>query len=106
MFVQLPLFYLLGGDHTETAPGAWVTPGFMQGLGIQPAIGRAFDADAFVEGSPQVALVSHRLWRNRFAADPHIVGRRFDAYVSDRPDEAEAFTIIGVLPADFWHVNP
>lgn len=27
-------------------------------------------------------------------------------YVSDRPDEAETFTIVGVLPPDFWHVNP
>jgi putative ABC transport system permease protein len=25
--------------------------------------------------------------------------------VSDRPDEAESFTIIGVLPANFWHLN-
>ncbi len=29
----------------------------------------------------------------------------FRAYVSDRPDEAETFTIVGVLPPGFWHVN-
>ena len=103
---DLDMFYLLGGDHAEAAPGAWVTPGFMQGLGIQPAFGRGFDAGAFVNGSPQVALISHRLWQSRFSGDPHILGRRFEAYVSDRPEEAEAFTIVGVLPADFWHVNP
>ncbi len=103
---DLDMFYLLGGDHAEAAPGAWVTPGFMQGLGIQPAFGRGFDAGAFVSGSPQVALISHRLWQSRFSGDPQILGRRFEAYVSDRPEEAEAFTIVGVLPADFWHVNP
>src|SRR6185369_9729915 len=33
-------------------------------------------------------------------------GRSFSAYVSDRPEEAEMFTIVGVLPARYWHVNP
>ena len=28
------------------------------------------------------------------------------AYVSDRPQEAERFTVVGVLPANFWHINP
>ncbi len=103
---DLDMFYMLGGDHPEATPGAWVTPGFMHGLGIRPAIGPGFGGEAFVAGSPQLALISHRLWQSRFAGDPQIVGRRFDAYVSDRPDEAEAFTIVGVLPADFWHLNP
>jgi hypothetical protein len=35
---DLDMFYMLGGDHPDTAPGAWVTPDFMQGLGVQPAI--------------------------------------------------------------------
>src|SRR5688572_3958736 len=102
----LDMFYLIGGDHPESAPGAWVTPGFMQGLGIRPEIGRAFSPEEFHAGSPQVALISHSLWQNRFGGDPSIVGRGFRAYVSDRPEEAEAFTIIGVMPAGFWHVNP
>src|SRR5262245_58408271 len=95
---DLDMFYLLGGDYAESAPGAWVTEGFVRGLGIQPAIGRGFDASAFVTGGPNVALISHRLWTTRFAGDAGIVGRTFTAYVSDRPNEAEAFTIIGVMP--------
>jgi putative ABC transport system permease protein len=102
---DLDVFYLIGGEQTESAPGAWVTPGFVDGLGIQPAIGRGFDADAFLPNSPNVALISHRLWQQRYGGDPNIMGRRFEAYVSDRPDEAETFTIIGVMPADFWHLN-
>jgi hypothetical protein len=38
---DLDVFYMLGGDNVESVPGAWVTPGFVRGLGIQPAIGRA-----------------------------------------------------------------
>src|SRR3712207_2219106 len=37
---DLDMFYLTGGDYPEAAQGAWVTPGFMRGLGIRPAIGR------------------------------------------------------------------
>jgi putative ABC transport system permease protein len=103
---DLDMFYLIGGEHAESAPGAWVTPGFMQGLGIDAAIGRGFDADAFRTGSPQVALISHGLWQRRFGGDAAILGRRFEAYVSDRPEEAETFTIVGVLPPGFWHLNP
>jgi putative ABC transport system permease protein len=103
---DLDMFYLLGGDNAESAPGAWVTPGFVRGIGTRPTLGSGFDAAAFAPGSANVALISDRLWRSRFGGDPAIVGQRFTAYVSDRPKEAEAFTIVGVLPATFWHVNP
>ena len=103
---DLDAFYMLGGEHVEMMPGAWVTEGFVRGLGIQPALGRGFDADAFAPGAPNVVLISDRLWVSRFGADPNIVGRTFTAYVSDRPDEAEHFTIIGVMPRGFWHINP
>jgi predicted permease len=102
---DLDAFYLIGGERAEMVPGAWVTPGFIDGLGVQPAIGRGLDASAFTPGAGNPALISHRLWTSRFAADPAILGRTFSAYVSDRPQEAETFTIIGVLPAGFWHVN-
>ncbi|HXV86460.1 MAG TPA: ABC transporter permease, partial [Gemmatimonadales bacterium] len=103
---DLDVFYLVGGDHPERAPGAWVTPGFMRGLGIQPAMGRAFTPDEFQPGGPQVALISHALWRSRFGGDSTMIGRSFQAYVSDRPDDPELFTVVGVLPAGFWHLNP
>ena len=103
---DLDMFYLLGGDHAEAVPGAWVTDGFMQALGIRPAIGHAFAPDAFAAGGPNVALISHRFWTTRFGSDPAVIGRTMTAYVSDRPQEAERFTVIGVLPANFWHINP
>ena len=102
---DLDAFYLIGGQQAEMVPGAWVTPGFVQGLGVQPAIGRGLDASAFAPGAGNLALISHRLWTSRFGADPGILGRTFSAYVSDRPQEAETFTIVGVMPAAFWHVN-
>ena len=103
---DLDMFYMIGGDHAEAVPGAWVTGGFMQALGVRPALGGAFEQDTFLPGGANVVLISHRFWTTRFAADPNVVGRTFTAYVSDRPEEAERFTIVGVLPANFWHINP
>lgn len=103
---DLDMFYLLGVEGAESAPGAWVTPGFVKGLGIAPAFGPGFDDAAFRPGGPNLVLISHRLWVNRFGRDPGVIGRGFNAYVSDRPNEAESFTIAGVLPEEFWHINP
>lgn len=103
---DLDMFYLMGGDHPVAAPGAWVTPGFMQGLGLRPGLGRSFATEEFLPGAPQVALISHGLWQTRFGGDSAVIGRRFEAYASDRPDDPEIFTVVGVLPAGFWHVNP
>ena len=102
---DLDAFYLLGGENAERVSGAWVTRGFVQGLGIRPVLGRGFDDAAFATGGSNVALISHRLWQSRYGGDPGVLGRTFIAYVSDRPEEAESFTIIGVLPQNLWHFN-
>src|SRR6476620_8438055 len=67
---DLDMFYVLGGEAAAQVPGAWVTPGFVEGLGIRPETGRGFDAASFATGSENVALISHRLWTTRFNRDP------------------------------------
>ncbi len=102
---DLDVFTIIGDGRPEMVPGAWTTPGFMATYGIQPQLGRTFlPEEAGRYGSP-VAMISHRLWQQRFGGDPDIVGRSFSAFTSDRPDHAEAFTIVGVLAADFWYMN-
>lgn len=103
---DLDVFYMMGGEYPERAPGQWVTPGFMRGFGVTPAIGRSFRDEDFKVGSPQVALISDGLWKSRYGADPKVLGRTFSGYVSDRPQDPTVFTIVGVLPRTFWHVNP
>jgi putative ABC transport system permease protein len=102
---DLDVFYLLSFAYPESAPGGWVTQGYVNALGVRAAVGRVFDAADFVPGAPSVALISHRLWQTRFDGDAAVVGQTFHAYVNDRPDDAEVFTVIGVLPADLWHLN-
>jgi putative ABC transport system permease protein len=102
---DLDLFNLRGAPYPEAAQGTWVTSGYMEGFGVRPAQGRAFLPADFAAGAPPVALISHRLWQTRFGGAPDIVGRSFEAYVSDRPDEPQTFTVAGVLPEGLWHLN-
>lgn len=67
-------------------------------LGVEPVVGRSFLAEEDAFGDNHVTLLSHRLWRNRFGGDPGIVGSRLVL-------DGQPFTVVGVLPEDFWFVS-
>jgi putative ABC transport system permease protein len=86
--------YTLGGDgEPERLNGARVTWTVTKALGIAPQRGRAFTAADDAPGAPLVAMVSDRIWRERFGADPALVGRVLQ--LNGRP-----VTVVGVLPPD------
>jgi putative ABC transport system permease protein len=60
----------------------------------QPARGRTFTAEEDQPGADQVVVISDKLWKRRFGADPDIVGKTI------RLDN-RSFTIIGVMPVGF-----
>ncbi len=97
-------FTLIGDDRPENIPGAWITPGFFDAIGVELLMGRHFTVEE-ARDAVSVAIISHRLWTTRFGRDPEILGRSITAFSTDRPDEAEQFTVVGVLPEDFWHLN-
>ena len=60
----------------------------------QPELGRNFvDEECTWNGTPAVIL-THGLWKRRFASDPHVIGR--SVTLNDK-----VRTIVGVLPASF-----
>ena len=66
----------LTGDETEpTRLGAMrVSSSFFDVMGIAPLHGRRFDADDDIADAPRKVLLGHRLYTQRFGADPSIVG--------------------------------
>ena len=73
---------------------AQVTPRFDQVLGVAPSIGRSItDGDA-IDGADQVLVISDRVWRQRFNADPDVVGRIVDF-------GKMKLSVIGVMPPGF-----
>ena len=67
---------LTEGDRSERIVRSRVTANLFALLGARPAMGRLFADGEDEEGKDKVVLLSDRLWRNRFQADPAIVGRK------------------------------
>jgi putative ABC transport system permease protein len=62
-------------DAPERVLARQVTPGGHRIFGEGVWLGRDFRADEGQPGKQYVVLLSHRLWRERFGADPDIIGR-------------------------------
>jgi putative ABC transport system permease protein len=82
------------GGEPERVGQALVSSNFFDVVGVQPAIGRAFQAGEDQPGRERVAILGDRLWKRRFGGDPSIVGRniRFDD---------ENYTVIGIMPPNY-----
>jgi putative ABC transport system permease protein len=63
------------GGEPENLNAARVTDGFFEAIGVPMLYGRAFLRPEYAKGAEQVVVLSHGLWRDRFGADPAIVGR-------------------------------
>ncbi|MDX1395164.1 MAG: FtsX-like permease family protein [Gemmatimonadota bacterium] len=100
---DLDVYTLLDEGDPEMVYGAWVSDGYLELYGLRTALGRRFTPDERRGAGGAVAIISHELWQTRYGGDPDVVGRRLAAFTSDRPDDAETFTIVGVLAADTWH---
>lgn len=69
-----------------------VSPGLFEMLGVSPLMGRTFSAGEGRAGTDDVAVISERIWRSGFGADPGIIGKRIMA-------NGLPLTVIGVMPA-------
>ena len=82
------------GQEPEVVSAARVSGNFLNILGVAPVIGRSFLPSEDHTGSPDVAMISTRLWRRHFGGNPAILGQT--ATLAGTP-----YTIIGVLPPRF-----
>lgn len=72
-----------------------VSGNYFDMLGVQPELGRFFhESDEHGPNSAPYIVLSDAFWRNRFHADPGVLGTAVE--INKHP-----FTIIGVAPANF-----
>jgi len=83
-----------GGPEPVRVFGARVTASFFPLLGVNAALGRVFRDEDNQPGHDTVVILTDRIWRRAFAADPAIVGRPL--MIND-----SQYTVIGVLPSGF-----
>src|SRR5580693_5014883 len=79
---------------TEREPTMRVSPDFFSTLGLGPAIGRTFTDEETTSDTDHVAILSDAYWRQRFNADPNVLGKQIRVNSVSR-------TVIGVLPPSF-----
>jgi hypothetical protein len=84
-----------GGGEPERVWGLLVTGNYFATIGATPAFGRGIqpDEDTVVDRDAVIVL-SHALWRRRYASDPRIIGR--DVVVNGR-----RYSVVGVAPPGF-----
>lgn len=87
-------FNLVSGDGAEYVRALPVSHQYFRVLGVTPSPGRAFAPGEGLPDQPNVAVVSHALWRRLLNADPTVIGRA--VMLSDVP-----YTIVGIMPEDF-----
>jgi putative ABC transport system permease protein len=82
-----------GGSEPEELQAQSISAELFQILGVQPARGRSFTAAENVPGG-RIAVISDRLWRRRYGADPAILERAIVA-------QGTPYTVVGVMPPAF-----
>ncbi|QOY90575.1 ABC transporter permease [Paludibaculum fermentans] len=87
---------LAGAGETVRLRAFSVTAGYFELLGFRPAMGREFTSDDEQTGRGRTAVLSDRLWRTRFHADPAILGKTLTL-------DAQPVTVVGVMPPDTSH---
>ena len=86
--------FAVSDEGSESLEGMWVTPEYFETTGLEPALGRTFQAsDARTADPDPVIVIGHDLWMRRFNGDPSVLGQPLRLARTDTPP-----IIIGVMP--------
>jgi predicted permease len=81
-------------QEAEIINGQAVSGGYYAGLKLQPSVGRGITDEDDKPGAAPVVVLTHQFWRERFGADPAVIGQPLKL-------NKQSFTIIGVTPPAF-----
>jgi predicted permease len=79
----------------QSTPAAFVSGNYFRMLGVAAAAGRLIEPADDRRGAPVVMVMSHRVWRDQFGADPNLIGHAF--YINGTP-----VTLAGITDASFF----
>ncbi|HTS64399.1 MAG TPA: ABC transporter permease [Candidatus Acidoferrales bacterium] len=82
-------------EAAQTYGGEFVSGNYFATFGIGAYAGRTLSAADDQAGAAPVAVMSYRLWQERYGSDPSVIGSTF--HVDERP-----FTVVGIAPPGFF----
>ena len=91
-------FNMTGSGEPERLRGEMVSSEFFPILGVNALVGRTFTANDDHPGAAPVVIFSNAFWQRRFGGSRKIVGQSISL-------NGTAYTVIGVLPANFYYTG-
>ncbi|MDE3179810.1 MAG: ABC transporter permease [Acidobacteriota bacterium] len=88
-------FNLSGRGGAEVVSAPMVSAGFFKILGVSPLLGRGFTTADDHVGAARTAILTYPFWQRRFGGKPAVLGKTLTM-------DDKSYTVIGVLPKDFW----
>jgi len=82
-------------EAAQTSAGEFVSGNYFAMFGIGAYAGRTLTSMDDQAGAPPVAVMSYRLWQERYGSDVSVVGSTFN--VDEKP-----FTVVGITPPGFF----
>ncbi|HEX8764247.1 MAG TPA: ABC transporter permease, partial [Candidatus Acidoferrum sp.] len=82
-------------DAAQTYPGEFVSGNYFSMFGIKAYVGRALTDGDDQPSAPPVAVMSYRLWQEKYGAGPSVIGSVFN--LNDKP-----VTVVGITPPGFF----
>ena len=84
-----------GAEAAQPYRGEFVSGNYFQMFGLSAYAGRLLTPADDRSGAPPVAVMSYRVWQQRYGADPGVIG-------STLVINSKAFTLAGVAPPGFF----
>ena len=85
---------LTGAGAAARVPTVLATSSFFSVLQVSPVFGRTFLPEEEQPGKSHVAVLSDKIWRSRFGANPNVLGQTITL-------DGEPYSVIGVMPGSF-----
>ena len=82
-------------DAAQSNPGKFVSGNYFRMFGVNAYLGRLLESSDDQPRAAPVAVMSHRLWSQRYGSDPSVIGAVFDL-------DQKPFTIVGIAPPSFY----
>ena len=82
-------------QQADTRNGEFVSGNFFRTFGVGAWIGRVLEPSDDHESAPPVAVMSYRVWKEKYGGDPGVVGRTYQI-------NAHPFTVVGVAAPGFF----
>jgi putative ABC transport system permease protein len=89
----------VGRENAQAVVAIAGTSEVLRVFGVQPMLGRWFDAREDVPDAPKAVILMYSLWQQMMGGDPQAIGRMLRLNGAD-------YEVVGVMPRDFEFVSP